>query len=309
MNHAVIDLGSNTIRLSIYTYDTHAGTDEIDFQRIFTRKEVAGLATYVHQGVLSDDGIHKAIDVLNELKTLAYLVNAPSVHVFATASLRNIINSQAAVTAIEQQTGLGIDLLSGREEAMLGFRGLSFINHVEDAVMVDIGGASTEIVFVKAGMPVYFDSLPWGCLNLYLNHVDHLTPTPQEAKDMQRTIQQRLSFIDWPVPQGFPVIGIGGTCRATLKLSNRLYPHEREGSTMGIKRLHDMDLRLRENTITQDNIYREIYKVVPERVLTLASGLIILRAILDKFEAHGVTVSEYGIREGYFVDRVAKVSR
>ena len=305
MNHAVIDLGSNTIRLSIYTYQTDPATGAIDFQRIFTRKEVAGLATYVNQGILSDEGVAKAVEVISELKTLAHLVNAPQVHVFATASLRNIDNSQSAVEAVEQGTGLKIDLLSGQEEALLGFKGISSMNQLDTGLMVDIGGASTEIVYVKDGVPVYYDSMPWGCLNLYLKHVDNLTPTPREAKAMQRMIKDRLTFIDWPVPAGLPMIGIGGTCRATLKLSDRLYPNQREANSMGVKRLRDMDIRIRENTITKDNIYREIYKVVPDRVLTLASGLIILRAVLDKFDAHSVTVSEYGIREGYFVDRVA----
>ena len=305
MNHAVIDLGANTIRLSIYTYETNPTTGDIAFQRIFTRKETAGLAGYVTHGILSDEGIAKAVEVLSELKNLSHMVNAHSIHVFATASLRNIENSQTAVTAIEASTGLAIDLLSGQEEAMLGFKGISFINQLNTGLMVDIGGASTEIVYVRDGAPVYYDSMPWGCLNLYLQHVDNLTPTPREAKAMQRTIKSRLSFIDWPVPSGLPMIGIGGTCRATLKLSKRLYAHERDSTALGVKRLRDMDIRIRENTITKDNIYREIYKVVPDRVLTLPAGLIILRAVLDKFDAHSVSVSEYGIREGYFVDRVA----
>ena len=87
MNYAVIDLGSNTVRLSVYRYEN---------DRIITvirQKEVAGLAGYVTKNTMELEGIHKACDILRELKEIASgFVKEENIHIFATASLRGLLN-------------------------------------------------------------------------------------------------------------------------------------------------------------------------------------------------------------------------
>ena len=126
MNYAVIDLGSNSMRLSVYDC-TDGG-----IKRSFTKKEIVGLAGYVTNGVLDATGIEKACMVLNEFKgSAARFVDVAEIRLFATASLRNIENRDDAVRIITEKTALVPDVLEGDEEATLGFAGVLHFDECE----------------------------------------------------------------------------------------------------------------------------------------------------------------------------------
>jgi len=161
MNCAVIDLGSNSMRLSVY--DCANG----EIKRIFTQKEIVDLAGYVMDGVLDATGIEKACRVRNEFKAAATaFLDLSQIRLFATASLRNIANRTEAVRIITEETALVPDVLDGDEEATLEFIGVSHFDKCERGIMIDIGGASTEFVLFRNFAPVEIISLPIGCLNL-----------------------------------------------------------------------------------------------------------------------------------------------
>ena len=300
MNYGVIDLGSNTVRLSVYGYDH----DHHQIKKIFTKKEVVGLATYVTSGELSPEGIEQAIVVLKDFQELSHLVNVSHLYVFATASLRNIHNGRAVAKLIEEKTGVFIDILSGDDEATLGFKGISQIMKLDQALMIDIGGASTELVWVKDGKPVHFTSVPVGCLNLYLKHVSNLMPTGDEIRDMKSVIKKHIEKLDWAVPPDIQMIGVGGTCRASVKLSNRLFELAKDREFIEYKHLREIGMRLKGCDSEKTGVYHTIYKIVPERIFTISSGMTILRCVMKKFDCNRVTISQYGVREGYFIDRV-----
>ena len=103
----IVDLGSNTIRLSIYQCEDGRA------QLLMNRKVTAGLADYVVDGEMSPQGIRVACDVLEEYRTLMDNLRFPRLRVFATASLRNVSNTAEAVTQIQETTGLSVVVLSG----------------------------------------------------------------------------------------------------------------------------------------------------------------------------------------------------
>lgn len=141
MKQAVIDIGSNSMRLSVYE-TTEAGT----FTILFKDKIMAGLAGYVEEGALSPEGITRAILGLRSFRGTLRALNIPQVAVFATASLRNIRNTAQAVAEIQRGTGFAIEVLSGEEEARLGYAGAMEELALSEGLFVDIGGASTEVV-------------------------------------------------------------------------------------------------------------------------------------------------------------------
>ena len=97
----VIDIGSNTIRLSIYKV-----LENEQIIHMFHNKTFVGLAAYVDEfGMLSDKGINKAVEVLNEYREIIDIIELDTIYPFATASLRNVINTDEALKAIEEQTG------------------------------------------------------------------------------------------------------------------------------------------------------------------------------------------------------------
>ena len=161
MKQAVIDIGSNSIRLTLYE------TENRDFKILFREKIMAGLAGYVEDGKLSAEGIECACTGLLTFRGVLQTLDIEHVSVFATASLRNISNTEQALSLIRAATGYSVQVVSGEEEALLGYAGAMRELHLTGGVFLDIGGASTEIVTFDKGEPMSFTSFPVGSLSLY----------------------------------------------------------------------------------------------------------------------------------------------
>ena len=158
MKYALIDMGSNSIRLTVYDLDKSG------FKILFKEKIMAGLAGYVEHGRLTQDGIDCACSSLREFQTTLELLHIGHLAVFATASLRNISNTSQAVEQIRQETGVEVEVLSGEAEAAYGFYGAVCDTELAEGLFGDIGGASTEVVTFSGGKLSGATSLPIGSL-------------------------------------------------------------------------------------------------------------------------------------------------
>lgn len=161
MKQAIIDIGSNSMRMTVYEIG------ENDFSPLFKEKVMVGLAGYVENGILSEEGIRCAYEKLAGFKRTLDLLGISDVKAFATASLRNVANSAEAAAAIKAAASLSVEVLSGEEEALYSYKGAMRELHICDGVFVDTGGASTEIVLFSDGKIKEMQSFGVGALNLY----------------------------------------------------------------------------------------------------------------------------------------------
>ena len=182
----IVDLGSNTIRLSIYHWEGQ------DFRLLLNKKTMAGLAGYVQGGVLSDSGILVACRTLSSYRALLDNFQVSKMHVFATASLRNISNTGEAVETIRDVTGIPVEVLSGDAEAALSFKGAVLPGGVSTGLLADIGGGSFELVSYEDMSITSACSLPVGSLSLYTRFVNGLFPTSEERKAMRAYVEEQL---------------------------------------------------------------------------------------------------------------------
>ena len=286
MNYAVIDLGSNSIRLSIYD----CSGDQIN--KIFSKKEIVGLASYISNKSIDIIGILKACEVLNDFKESATkYVEESDIHLFATAALRSISNRDEAVQTIIEKTTLAPDILEGDEEAALGFIGASHFKKYENGIMIDIGGASTELVLFKDYRPVELVSLPIGCLNLSNRFVREIIPSTSERKLIKAEIQSQLDKISWDDSGKCPLmVGIGGTLRAAGKISGVLFDLNADEVEINADYVRIINKLLKER---QRGIYHTLYKTIPERLLTISTGIAILHQVAKKFGCESISVSKY----------------
>ena len=297
MNYAVIDLGSNTIRLSVFRYE------DSKIITVIRQKEVAGLAGYVKEKHLEAEGITKACEVINEFKkTAVCFVPENEISVFAAASLRGILNQEQALETIQQATGLLPVVLSGEEEARLDFVGASHFTGCKDGIMIDIGGASTELVRFENAQPSRLVSMPVGCLNLYTKYVGKVIPKKKEYKKIRKEICKQIDALGWDADENYPLlIGIGGTVRAAYKLSRGLFEVPEGQNEIKARFVKEILRKIRDN---EAGIFHTIYKSIPERTLTIFTGLMILDEALKRFGCKKIIVSDYGVREGYLIDRL-----
>ena len=220
----IVDLGSNTIRLSIYQCEGN------DIRLLVGKKVTAGLAGYVQAGALSQEGIQRACEVLESYRQIAQNLELDRLDVFATASLRNITNTDEAVKILQLRTGLAVEVLSGEEEATLDFIGATHALDMQDGLLVDIGGGSTELVFYRHQKIENALSIPMGSLSMYTRHVSDLLPTKPERRAIVAEVREelgRLEELGELTTQRYPLLcGVGGTTISMIEHGKRLPSRE-----------------------------------------------------------------------------------
>ena len=295
---AIVDVGSNTIRL--LAYKCSDGNIEV----ILSDKTTAGLSGYVENGRLSEKGIAKACDVLLKYKKRLSDFNINDIFVFATASLRNISNTQQAVDIIKEKTGISVDVLSGEEEARLDYIGVTRVLNSKDGVIIDIGGGSTELVgFINENI-IASASLPIGSLNLYLKYVDELLPDSNARKRIKNaTIKELTCVKDFEGLKFDNIYGVGGTIRATLKLCNDIFDLPKDNKVIEVKNIRKLLNKFKKS---DKETIRKIVQIVPDRIHTVLPGMIALDTLAERLESKEITISKYGVREGYLYKNVLK---
>lgn len=300
--YGIIDLGSNTIRLVVYDVNSNAGKSlgKGDFKTLVNSKKVAGLSAYIENGRLTKSGVEKATDVLAEHLETARNIGCKQIGIFATAVLRNCSNSKEVRKSIESDLGVKIDLLSGEEEARLGFVGATMNKSVENGVLIDIGGGSTEITYAKKGNIEFSTSLGQGSVSSYAEFVDAIFPHSEECKAIENAFLKRFkkegSFAGLKAQT---IFGIGGSVRAVGKMYGRMLGSDKSAKKLNIEDINAV-LDLMESDLSRFS--HLAVKAVPDRLHTLIPGCIIVRSIMRKLGANTIEICKYGVREGYLAE-------
>ena len=291
MKYAVIDLGSNTIRLVVYE-ETNA-----EFHALFTQKFTAGLAAYLQDGMMTPEGIRLICTTLQRCKMLLKEFTPCTTLAFSTAPLRNIRNTQEAIDQIYAETGYSVDVLTGLEEAYLDYYGVQRELPVESGLLFDIGGGSTEILtFAHDGTGV-IESVPIGSLNLSKKHIAKLFPDKKERDAIRLQVQKSLKRHKLNhLPPYETLCGIGGTARTVLQLLQAMkviLPAQRTFTAEQFRKLKKFLWK-------KDSAAMErLTQYCPDRLHTIFSGILILETLILQSRCTTVYVCKYGVREGY----------
>ena len=295
MIYAVIDIGSNTIRLSVYKVIG----DEV--KNLFNEKSSASLASFIEKGMMNEHGIQKLINTLKEFKNLiSNFEDISKTSAIATASIRNSCNRREIIERVRTEVGIDIELISGEEEAKLSFLGSGIDS--QSGILTDIGGGSSEIVVFEQGKVVKTSSLNIGSLVAFDNFARELFITKDEKKLLEDDIKLMLASNNLNRVQHDLVCAVGGSARACLKLYNEYYDKEAGNVIItmdGLKNLINTLINM-ENRAKM----KLILKVKADRIHTLIPGMIILYRIAKYFYADIIRVSMTGIREGFVYNKI-----
>lgn len=291
----IIDLGSNTIRLSIYRFENNS------LKLLLSKKSIAGLLGYIEAGELSSKGLYKACSVLSNFKEIINNFGIDNAYIFATASLRNIANRDEVLRIIKENTGFEIDLISGEEEALLDYCGATKVIDLESGLLVDIGGGSTELVSFENGVVNTAVSIPLGSLNLSLKHVNTVLPKKSDMQKMKDDLKEEYKKINLPVMRHDTICGVGGTVRAAKKLYNNKYGLPTDNVVMEAEKFSTLLVDYKNE---RKDIVRSVIQFTPDRIHTVIPGMVILSTIVDKCRCSKIIVSSYGVREGYLYRKV-----
>ena len=252
----------------------------------------------MHDGELSGKGIKKLIKTLSSIKNIVIELNVDTFSPFATASLRNLENTEEVLEEVKKDLDIDIDVLEQVEEAFLGNVGIRSEIKVDSGISVDIGGASTEVVYFEEDGPREYINLKTGSLLLFGENVSRILPKKSEIRAIEKSVIRELNSSHFSSKEN-KLIGIGGTIRTTGKVIADLWNEDEKKFTLkDIYKL--LNLIKDRNTET----IRSIIRTNPARIHTIIPGIIILKILMEKFGIDEIEVSDNGLREGYLIYKV-----
>jgi exopolyphosphatase/guanosine-5'-triphosphate,3'-diphosphate pyrophosphatase len=181
---AVVDIGSNTVKLYVFVCDNH-GEPESIFHHADTVRVGHGIAA---SGRISDTRAARLVATLQYMEREARSKGATRLFAIATEAFRQVANAEDVQQAVHDQTGWSVDIISGDDETRLTFEAAqSFITEATSTVIADIGGASTEFVVVSAhGVVTAAGSVALGSGSIFDEHVGASPPPPGTLRTATR---------------------------------------------------------------------------------------------------------------------------
>ena len=284
---AVIDIGSNSVRLVTYEGLTRSPTP------IFNEKVLAGLGREVQStGLLAADAVDKALAALRRFRMLCDRMQVGALWVVATAACRDAKNGKAFVTEAERICRTKVEIISGKREAELSALGVVCGFHRPDGLVGDLGGGSLELSDVHGHKVHTGITLPLGGLALQ----DITEKSIKKAEKIVRKSLGDAKLLKAGANRTF--YAIGGTWRALARLHmwQTGYPlHVMHGYVIPAREAYDfagLVHRVNAETLSQIEV------VADARRPLLAYAAVVLEHLIEIARPKDIVISALGVREG-----------
>jgi exopolyphosphatase/guanosine-5'-triphosphate,3'-diphosphate pyrophosphatase len=293
----IIDIGSNSIRLVIYEIlSSQAYRVVAEFKQSARLSERIGA-----DNVLPADDIQAIVSMLMQFKHICNSYDVTHIRAAATAAIRNAANSREIINTLLEKNGLQVELLSGEDEARIGFLGMIHSLDIENGILVDIGGGSTEVTLFRQRVLIRSVSFPFGAVNTTRKYSSDGEFSEEQIRSIRHMVLQALNEEPWIKENpGLPMIGLGGTFRSLSKINQKKLkyslpiPHNysMSGSEM------DELMRLLPTLPAQKR--KKLDGLSKDRFDIIVPGITIAQALFQASGASHYVISGAGLRDGLF---------
>ena len=288
---AIVDIGSNSVRLVVYERLSRSATP------LFNEKELCGLARgLATSGRLDPQAIASALTAIRRFRALTDQMHVAQVHVLATAAPREASNGRDFIAAVEAITGVRVSLLSGGEEARLTALGIISGIHQPSGVAGDLGGGSLEVIDIRGSEIGAGETFPLGGLRLE-------ETSEKQLKKAEKIVAESLAGSNVLAKGGRrPFYAIGGTWRSLARLHMRQkgYPlHVMHHYSMESDEASDFCRMVARRDIESLD---SIDVVSRNRRALLPYGATVLEQVIKVMRPSEIVMSALGVREGLLYD-------
>ena len=294
---ASIDLGSNSTRLLI------AELNNQEFNVLHRIHVITKMSENLEQtGEISSASVKRVYSALRTFKKLIIKNNVDEVFVIGTAALRDSKNADDLIENIRKKFDFEIDVLSGHDEGITTSLGvLHFMENIENFLIVDIGGRSTEFIY-EFENKIISQSLNLGVVTLSEKYFSKL-PSEQKLLDSAKfDIETELSLLN--INDKKNVIGVSGTALslASIFLDQQFFDEEKLHEVqIDLQNVGDINSRLL--NLNEAEIITKFKGVDPKRAATITSGIFLLEIILNHYSNSPIIISKYDILEGLILKK------
>ncbi|MDP6388614.1 MAG: Ppx/GppA family phosphatase [Alphaproteobacteria bacterium] len=295
---AVIDIGSNSVRLVVYEGKRRAPLP------VFNEKVLCGLARGLDStGKLSAEGVEMALGSLHRFAALTEAMGVARIDTVATAAVREASDGPDFAAAVKRQCGLDVKVLSGAEEARRSALGVISAFPGADGLMADLGGGSVEVVRLEDGQPGQRATMPLGSLRM----ADDFGGSMRKA---QPVVDTHIEELDWlGQAEGTTFYAVGGAWRALARahMYHTDYPlHVIHSYRIAAKEAINFSRFVAE--LSHSTLERTP-GVSRQRIVVMPHAALVLRRLLEDSGVDEVVLCAYGLREGCLYDRLSAKRR
>ncbi len=296
---AVIDVGSNSIRLVVYR-----GPRRVPLP-VFDEKVACGLGRGMDSsGGMSEESMDLALRSVRRFVSIARSMRVSEIRAVATAAVRSASNGPGFAKTIESECGIDLDVLSGEREAVLSAMGTLCAVPDADGIMGDVGGGSLELVEIRGGRVGRHATLPLGTIPL-------LESGHGPEKIRKKLILPRLDGIPWlGDARKKTFYAVGGSWRALARehMEFEDYPLRIvHGYSLSRPRALGMARRVCE--MARGGSIRGLWRLGRSRVETAPYAARLLECLIERTRASELVFSTYGLREGCIYDGLSRDER
>ncbi|TAL67718.1 MAG: Ppx/GppA family phosphatase [Bacteroidetes bacterium] len=306
---AAIDVGTNSFHLVIASVNNrgilHVNSREKEVVRL--GKSVEGR----DMKIIYPDAIERGVRTLKHFAALAQSQNA-EVRAVATSAVREAENQKQFLDKVRNETGIEIEVVSGIEEGRLIYIGAIHALPILDknALIIDIGGGSTETIIGNKGNILYGKSEKLGSIRLTNHFFPNDVITDEQISMCRNYIHGEWAPIMKSIKEtGFDVVvGTSGTilniAAMTLTRNNGFVPDVLNGLSVTKKEILNVIKKIvRAKSIEERN---KITGIDPARTDIIFGGALILEYIINELDIGKILVSSYALREGIVFDTIQK---
>lgn len=290
---AAIDIGSNSIKMTVGRPTAGGGVDEVDGASETVRLGHGLEST----GRLDNSRMDAAIEALTRFRNRAEQLGVSTIVAVATEATRAAANGKDFLERAHTATGIKIRVLGGEQEAALTFRGLGVTSDLAGLVLVaDVGGGSTELISASDRRIQDSTSIPLGSGRLTERFIASDPPTATELQASEAAaadaLEASLGNVMAANRDEARVIIVGGTGEFLA----RLVPDSADIDLVAIR-----SVLARLSEMPSSTLANEIQ--IPEaRARVLPAGIAIIAAIVDRVNPRQVEIGRSGVRVGLLLE-------
>ena len=309
--YSAIDLGTNNCRLLV-AQKTENGFKVIDsFSRIVRLGE--GLSK---NGTLSKEAIDRTIEALDICVAKIKRRGVTHIRNVATQACREATNCDEFIERVEKEVRIKLDIINPAEEARLAVMGCKALldRKYSNAIVFDIGGGSTELIWVKIrgnGMPEIIDwtSIPFGVVNLSEKYGTKEMVSENSYTEMRQNIlsaiksfEQKNDMVELVAQGKVQLMGTSGTITTLTAMHLELDYYDRsrvDGTSVKSASIRELCQKL--SLLNYDERVA-LKSIGSDRADLVVAGCAILESIMDLWPIENISVADRGIREGMLLD-------
>ncbi|WP_295746536.1 Ppx/GppA family phosphatase [uncultured Limosilactobacillus sp.] len=297
-NLAIIDLGSNSVRLKVSQLTDSGQTKLLRYEKEYVRlSEDMG-----PEKLLKTTPIERTVAQLARFMDICRTIPNVQLITTATAAVRQAVNRAEFIDRVKREVGLDIHVISGEHEAYLDYLGVSRTLPIKNGLIIDTGGASMELILVDDGYAEEAISLPMGSVLLSQRYHlgDHIAP--ENLYDAIIHVDEVLAGQRWlNRARHLRVVALGGSNRALAKM----YRWQRLADGGNVPPVHGLTMStsdafaLMHQLIATEKAGRAAIRgVSAARADVIVGGLLPLMALLRQLHMKQLMFSSNGLREG-----------